>query len=138
MSNIRTKYKSKFHYYNDPETVWDYIISDKDLYELVPNTFKHELTTTLYDGTMESVLVDQEQYVLLTGHFNDYAITSYGRAFNVVKNKQLKTWFERDNITIALRSVKHQFKDIFATNNWPFDKKHIRSLYKKYGWHCQN
>ena len=138
MSNIRTKYKSKFHYYNDPETVWDYIISDKDLYDLVPNTFKHELTTTLYDGTMESVLVDQEQYVLLTGHFNDYAITSYGRAFNVVKNKQLKTWFERDNITIALRSVKHQFKDIFATNNWPFDKKYIRSLYKKYGWHCQN
>jgi hypothetical protein len=87
---------------------------------------------------MESILVEGEQYTLLTGHFNDYAITSYGRAFNVLKNKQLKTWFERDNITIALRSVKHQFKDIFAANNWPFDKKHIRSLYKKYGWHCQN
>lgn len=122
-------FKSKqFQIYLDPQKAWDIIENGRDIDELYPDSFKTEEVKKINEKAIENVLEEGEHFTLMKEFDYDYAITSYGRAYNckigrfIAAHRVLKT-----DILYSIRAKKVSLKQIFRDNKWKFDVTEITS-----------
>jgi hypothetical protein len=137
------EYTSKqFQVYLDPHKAWEVIEYksmgyDRDIDELYPESFLIEKKVLRYQEEIKSTLLPDEQYVLLEGKCDGYAITSFGRVLNVEYNNQCVVYFSPNRIQLTVRNIKIDFATEFMKYNWSFDINGIRQLYIKNKWNYQ-
>ena len=130
----KAKNKSKFYFYVDCEEAWTCIENGKDVSTLYPDYFNEELTDAKYDAHMQSILMANEQYVLLGDKMFDYALTSLGRVVNCIYGTQCYVYFKKDNVMITMRNSRLALKQVFDEQGWAFNVADILDNYTKYKW----
>lgn len=130
----KPKNRSKFYFYVDPKAAWECIESGKDVSTLYPEYFNEEITGAKHNAYMESILMPNEQYVLLEGTMFDYALTSFGRVVNCIYGTQYFVYFRKDNIMITMRNSRLALKQVFNEQGWKFNVNELLDNYTKYKW----
>jgi len=132
----------QFQVYLDPHKAWEIIEYkamgyDRDIDELYPEAFLTEKKAIRFDRVIKQLLLPDEQYVLLPGICEGYALTSFGRVFNLELINQCVVYFSPNRLQITIRNNKINFATEFMKNNWSFNINDIRQLYINNKWNYQ-
>ena len=137
-------YKGKLFYtYLDSERAWEVIEKrlmgyDIDvLDELYPDHFDTDKNTIKYEKTIAKMLLKEEQYKLLKGKCDGYAVTSLGRVLNVKHPNQVIVYLSKERVVTSVRNIKIFLADEFAEMGWPFSVDNIKQQYDKNKWKYQ-
>jgi hypothetical protein len=130
----KPKNRSKFYFYVDPKAAWECIENGKDVSTLYPDYFNEEITGAKHSAHMESILMLNEQYMLLEGTMYDYALTSLGRVINCIYGTQCYVYFRKDNVMITMRDSRLGIKEAFEGQGWHFSVNELLDNYTKYKW----
>jgi len=130
----KPKNYSKFYFYVDSQAAWECIESGKEVSTLYPEYFNEDLTNAKYNNHMESILMPNEQYVLLEDMMFDYALTSLGRVVNCIYGTQCFVYFRKDNVMLTMRNSRLALKDVFDKQGWEFNVNNLLNNYTKYKW----
>jgi hypothetical protein len=118
----------------DSQAAWECIESGKEVSTLYPEYFNEDLTNAKYNNHMESILMPNEQYVLLEDMMFDYALTSLGRVVNCIYGTQCFVYFRKDNVMLTMRNSRLALKDVFDKQGWEFNVNNLLNNYTKYKW----
>ena len=140
----RSDYKGKqFYVYLDSERAWEVIEKrlmgyDIDvLDELYPEHFDTDKNAIKYNKVMDKLVMPGEQYSLFEGKCEGYAITSFGRVFNVKHINQVIVYISKTEMRTTVRNIKIEFATEFMKNGWSFNIDNIKQLYDKNKWKYQ-
>jgi hypothetical protein len=111
----------KFYVYLDIDQYTECIENNKSTDSLYPESWNVEATEIKFHEYMKSVLLEGEEYKLLNGKFYNYALTSFGRAFNVESGKSVRTYVLNTDMYIFVRNKRENLSDAFAKFGWHFD-----------------
>ena len=117
-------------------------ISDDEYFELEKLIYNDKPLTKYYnkyqeefdDTWLQQVLKEDEVYKYLESPVDNYAITTYGRVFNIKTMRQVKPSLHVNTFTVSLKDCSINFKREFIKNNWIYSPSFIKEQYKKYGW----
>jgi hypothetical protein len=118
----------------DSQAAWECIESGKEVSTLYPEYFNEDLTNAKYNNHMESILMPNEQYVLLEDMMFDYALTSLGRVINCIYGTQCFVYFRKDNVMLTMRNSRLALKTVFDKQGWEFNVNNLLDNYTKYKW----
>ena len=133
-------YKGKLFYtYLDSEKVWEmiekktmgYNVNDDDLYPEHFHTDKNEIK---YSQVLDKIMLEGEEYKLLEGKCDGYAITSFARIINAKHINQTLVYISTRNIQSSIRNVKIHFATEFAKYGWSFNINNIKRIYDENKW----
>ena len=134
------EYNSKMFYaYLDGDKAWELIERkamghNVDLDTLYPEHFITEVTSIKNEENIQSMLLPDEEYNLLSGDCDNYAITSFGRIFNAKYATQSKVYIAKDKITTNIRTTKIHFAAEFMKMGWPFNINEVKRRYDDNKW----
>jgi hypothetical protein len=124
----------KFSFYLDSQKAWEYIETGKNLDDLYPDSFNVEKREIKYNSAIQELLVEKEQYVLLDGDWEDYAITSLGRVINCKHKSIIQVYVAREEISVPVRGKKLHLSIEMNINGWKYNQKEVLQNYKKNNW----
>ena len=111
------------------EQVEHYLHNNLDIQELYLDSDKNL-------KLFEELLLEGEEYFRLKDNLDHYAITSFGRVFNIDRLKQLTIMvLNGEKIVIYLIKEKQDLEVIFEERAWNFDLDEIIKRYDKRGWY---
>lgn len=128
---------SRLFCYLDGDTVWEYLETGKDIDKLYPDEFREEIQISKLEKEISNYKLENEEWYLfpVDGRYRDYAVTSFGRAFNLNMKRQLRAnWQIADEqIYFFIRESKCFLKPVFDKMGWTYDNKTIFDFYKSQG-----
>lgn len=133
-------YKGKLFYtYLDSEKVWEmiekktmgYDVNDDDLY---PEHFHTDKNAIKYKQILDKIVLKGEQYALLEGKREGYAITSFARIINVKHINQTLIYISKHHIKTSVRNIKIDFATEFMKYGWSFNIDKIKRVYDENNW----
>jgi hypothetical protein len=131
----KTLFTSKrFVFYPDAELAWELIEMGKDIDALYPDSYKTENLLPDYAKSLTPLLLEDEKFAMLEGKYFDYAVTSFGRTFNVKTQKPVLVYFGMKDIQLVLRGDKINLSEIFEENGWEYSIEEISKIYQQYNW----
>ena len=83
------------------------------------------------EALIEEYLEPGEEYTRLS---NSYAMTSYGRVFNLRFRRWLKPKFYNSDIYIFFQNTSNKCEPVFEEMGWDYDKVEILRRYIKNDW----
>jgi len=105
-------YKGKLFYtYLDSEKTWE-LIENKvlgnnvDIDELYPEHFHTDKNAIKYQQVLDKMMLEGEEYVLLEGKCEGYAITSFARVLNVKHINQVLVYISKKGVKSSIRNIK--------------------------------
>lgn len=134
------EYNSRqFQVYLDAEKAWEVIEYkamgyDRTVDELYPKEFITENNIQKYADILNKLLIDNEQYVLLDGMCEGYALTSFGRVINCKYGSIVIIYFSNQSLSVSIRGVKIDFAGQFMKMGWSYDIDTIKHIYNKNKW----
>lgn len=136
----RAEYTGKlFYVYLDSDRAWE-LIEQKtmgynvDIDILYPEHFNTDKNKAKYTKIMNKLVMEGEQYNLLSGICEGYAVTSFGRVINTKKVNQVKVYFKTNDVIAHIRSTKIYLSTEFANNGWSFNINTIKHIYNENKW----
>jgi hypothetical protein len=125
------KKSTKFGIYLEAEDYWECVENNKSIDTLYPEGWDLDTAEEGYRKYMDSVVEEGEQYELLNmDKLYNYAITSYGRLFNVEKGRPLRTYMLKDNLFIFVRTIKKDVGELFELYGWDYNYDVIINRFK--------
>jgi hypothetical protein len=111
----------KFYVYLDIDKYTECIENNKSIDSLYPESWNIETAEDKFHEYMKSVILEGEEYRLLNDKFYNYALTSFGRAFNVEAGKSVRTYVLNTDMYIFVRNKRENLSNAFARFGWHFD-----------------
>ena len=135
-NSINKRYRS--YYTIDSETAWYYIETGKNFDDLVPEEFRSP--TKLMDKN-KHLLVDGEEMTPLSHPLcRGFAVTNYGRIFNLRHSNILKSHYIQkiNSLKFYLRNHTRSLVDLMAGTDYEHDIDAIMHKHKAMGWKVYN
>ena len=133
---INKTYRS--YYTIDSEAAWYYIETGKDFDDLIPEEFQPP--KKLMDKN-KHLLVDGEEMTPLSHSLcRGFAVTNYGRVFNLKHSNILKSHYIQkcDSIKFYIRNNTYVLSDLMAETDYKHDIDAIMKKHNDNGWKVYN
>lgn len=133
-------YKGKLFYtYLDSEKAWEMIENkvlgnNVDIDELYPEHFHTDKNAIKYQQVLDKMMLEGEQYTLLEGKCEGYAITSFGRIINTKHINQTLVYISKKGVKTSIRGIKIDFATEFIKHGWQFIINDIKRIYDENKW----
>ena len=135
-NSINKTYRS--YYTIDSDTGWYYIETGKNFDDLVPEEFRSP--NKLMDKN-KHLLVDGEEMTPLSDPLcRGFAVTNYGRIFNLKHSNILKSHYIQkiNSLKFYLRNHTNSLSDLMAGTDYEHDIDVIMHKHKAMGWEVYN
>lgn len=90
------------------------------------------------DSWIKDVLKEDETYIVLQHPLDNYALTSFGRIFNIKSMRQIKLNLTNNSFTITIKGKTINVKKLFVENGWIYSGSLLRQKHDQYKWgYCE-